>query len=559
MQRITGLALLLLAACADEAAPGIELPRALQQAMLNGLTNVKGQLTIFGSGYNKTFKQSTVDGTALNLTYEGVPPGTYTFAVDLTGDFKSATGLALARQIVPNVNVVSGSHNDRTAIAADRALWNFPDDSDHDSDGLSDVREVLAGLDPGSVWTTLFETTLSDPVLQLGGNDYRNIVFATPSKELRLVSQRVPRSLPVLQDAVAIRVDSTVGVSDNCCGSACVSGLPVTAVAANGGFFGYAVGGAVDAQLHLGTVDLSTIADGTSPSATGMGISIVPSSNLYADRYRGTVTALAIPPIIDGLRVIVGAPGGTGSAVWYGRNYAGVSCASSSLAVFSSQVSPLPAAPPLVAQLTACGTSDVVAVRSNGLQVMHGEATRPECSWDAYNVPELKGVVAMTAYMPSFTCYLLVAANSDGVATNTITRIPLDNLPATGGDCPSTCCGANTAGRLEDSQLPDPTAFGLITAVHYGMSAARETSDVVPEPITVLLIGDDEGHIYVSPLLGEFTALTRESWTLLPALPNNDPGPILGFVTDNMRADDANATFFRPLIVATPRGVYRYD
>ena len=103
----------------------LTLPQALHRAALsNRVGALTARLTIEGGGQERflTATPVSVGGESFELEFAGVPPGTYTFSVLISGDVlrpddrgamqTAATGLLLLRYRQTNVTLAAGSNND---------------------------------------------------------------------------------------------------------------------------------------------------------------------------------------------------------------------------------------------------------------------------------------------------------------------------------------------------------------------------------------------------------------------------------------------------------------
>lgn len=184
--------LVLLASCAPESQTVVTLPAVVTRAALTGLTNVTGRLTIEQGGrVVGTWGPTVAQGDVVELHFDAVPPGTYLFRVLLSGDFQSATDVALLEYEQPNVIIQAGGGN---TIAATGGAWRIATDRgvrlDRDGDGVDDVTEVLRGLDPGTAMTRVREPADSESFLALSGTDLRALFALTASGIYHLGDQR---------------------------------------------------------------------------------------------------------------------------------------------------------------------------------------------------------------------------------------------------------------------------------------------------------------------------------------------------------------------------------
>jgi hypothetical protein len=136
----------------------LAVPELLRELSLTYVGNLTATLSIEGAT-GVVYAGAPVDvGTGASdfeLTFEGVPPGTYTFRVAMRGDVGSLTGALLLEFRQDNLPVSAGANNPLVGSSS-VGEWTIPD-ADDDGDGMRNLDEAVYGLDPGSRLSRLFQ------------------------------------------------------------------------------------------------------------------------------------------------------------------------------------------------------------------------------------------------------------------------------------------------------------------------------------------------------------------------------------------------------------------
>lgn len=216
---LLGCGLVMLMACRTEPeniGMKLELPKSLTQAQWwSTLIEIRGQLVVMkGDKIIKQFKaQAILDpGVGIVLKYSGIKPGTYRFVVHITADSSTVTDVGLLDYVQDNVVLVKGSTN---AIQPS-GNWQAPADAasqDADQDGLSNLVELVYGLNPGSKWSTIAEPLNGESFIGLIGADTRAMLVVSNKKIFPLKDQTVLKTQDF--ETASFATKSLAGIESN--------------------------------------------------------------------------------------------------------------------------------------------------------------------------------------------------------------------------------------------------------------------------------------------------------------------------------------------------------
>jgi hypothetical protein len=574
------LALGLLAGCHDDPSGAIVVanPFAGSGLVANQLC---ATLTVFsGTVAAYTFgpvaEAPAAGGFAIG--FDGISPGNYRFVI-LVADYvdsdceSGGNGAALLEFHDDNVTLSAGDANifDGSSRGAVGARWELPTvaDADSDNDGLPNLDEVLAELDPYSPWTRIdIDSGARGDILELDGGDARWMLFVTAGAVYRLADQEVvPLTNTTLADLTATsRRGQNAWVAG--CEPSCPAFTSVRAVRdrTTPGVFHVSAGsmGGGNVLSDDGAVYYGTLTPGSLPSAFEV-FNISPTGG-WDDRihavwdstimYKRDTTydffaVRRVPPCVATSTC-------DGTAPTTPEAYMGVGSTPGTIFTHDPSVVSLdvPDGERLhTTHLYRCGVNAVAMVAgSTGGSPDAAVRIAQQCNGGTYaisgtyaSVPGADLVRTTTSFRDGDavdgTCYLVSATLHSGNQELVRQSLPQD---------PTTRCVIQTP--VTDQIVLLPSGIGTITALHVGRISLADGSTFEP-----LFIGDDTGKLWMSEGI-MFYFPSFDSWTALPALPDADPGPILSIRAD-ARPDSgifgAPAGLVRSVYVATPRGVYR--